>query len=97
MSDDDPVEREASTYVISPREILEDEPEAVGEGQYIARLAGASIGKPSYAVIPLIDGRPAEKIRVGDDGAVYDRTLIDGIVLYRSGGFNSAGGSGDAR
>jgi hypothetical protein len=91
MSEDHLDLKNVSTYVISPGELVDDEPETVGEGQYIARLANEGVGNPSYALVPFVDGQPADKIRVGDDGAVYDRTLVDGaMVMYRSRSVDSA-------
>ncbi|GAA4163408.1 hypothetical protein GCM10022286_23820 [Gryllotalpicola daejeonensis] len=86
MSDDSEIEQNVVTAVISPGDILSEKPDSVPEGHYLARLADSGVGSPSYVVVPLRNGAPAERIAIGD-GEQYHRTVTQSDeVLYRARG-----------
>lgn len=87
MSDDFQIEQNISTYVISPDHLLTAAPAAVEDGSYLVRLSNESLGNPSFAVLPLVDGKEADSIRIGEGTVLYVRSAeVDGEVEYRVSG-----------
>jgi hypothetical protein len=102
MSDEHDTNEHLSTftvYSIEPGDVLQEQPAAPGDGQYLARLADDGVGNPSYAILPLLDGGlPADRIQVGDDGQIYERTAADGqMFMYRARNPRTSGQAWSAR
>ncbi|GAA4182962.1 hypothetical protein GCM10022288_01660 [Gryllotalpicola kribbensis] len=87
MSDDSEIEQTVVTAVISPEDILQERPESVPEGHYLARLANSGVGGPSYVVLPVREGGgSADRITI-NGGEHYVRTFVQADeVMYRARG-----------
>ena len=101
MSDDSEVNEHLSTftvYSIEPSDILQSKPDAPRDGTYLARLADDGVGNPSYALVPFIDGgKPADRIQVGHDGQIYERSADgEGMFMYRARSPKNSGSSWSA-
>lgn len=84
------VQEAVRSYIVPAGALVARLPHAVPAGDYVARLESGGVGGPSFVVLPLADGSPAENIILAGAREVtarsprYVRVAIrSGAVVYR--------------
>ncbi len=62
------------SYAVRAQAMLPSAPTAVPAGTYVAHLSNGGVGSPSFAVLPYLDGAPAEFIVIADPRDVSARS-----------------------
>ncbi|WP_022882309.1 hypothetical protein [Gryllotalpicola ginsengisoli] len=68
-----------SVQIVTPTDLVDVQPDTFDSDEYVARLDGGGVGRPGFAVLPLVGGAPADYLVISsqavpdDDAPRYER------------------------